>query len=355
MNYKEVHSKFRLNGISFSRYELLEVGYCLIKEGASFEENIGSFLLDWLNEKDTLNVNSSGSTGEPKSIEVKKQHMVNSALATGRFFSLQPGDSALLCLPTAFISGKMMLVRAMVLGLNLDYVVPGANPLFLNEKRYDFAAMVPLQVQNALSQLRFVKTLIVGGAPISQSLQTELRNAETTVFETYGMTETLTHIALKKIAPMPNSSFFKALPNIKLSIDKNHCLWIHAPDITDTTIKTNDVVHLLSDTEFEWLGRFDNVINSGGIKLHPERIEQKLEGVLKNNFFVAGVPDPVFGQKLILVAEGAENKELLHYLKETTLLDKYEIPREVYNVPEFSRTKNGKVQRKETLMQLIFN
>src|SRR5680860_571647 len=224
--YRKIHSDFKLNGISFSRDELKEVAYSLIKEGEPFEKEIGDFLLDWLDDNPTLQVHTSGSTGRPKPIMLQKGHMVTSALATGEFFGLQPGNTALLCLPATYIAGKMMLVRAMVLGLELDYVMPSSNPLNGMSKSYNFCAMVPLQLENSLDALDQIATLIVGGAPLSQEVQTQVQarllagqvqnvqtqaqarttnhkpktaNFSTAVFESYGMTETITHIALKEV------------------------------------------------------------------------------------------------------------------------------------------------------------
>ncbi|KKM91697.1 hypothetical protein LCGC14_1225890, partial [marine sediment metagenome] len=294
--YRKIHSRFKLNGNSFSRDELKEVAYSLIKEADSFEKEIGDFLLDWLDESPTLQVHTSGSTGKPKTITLQKSHMVNSALATGKFLELEPGDSALLCLPVVYIAGKMMLVRAIVLGLELDYVPPSSKPLIDIRKSYDFCAMVPLQLENSLDRLYLIKILIVGGAPITQIVLLKLerlqerklqrakgdvvstKNFSTEVFETYGMTETITHIALKKlrvglidnlgkigriVERQTDTLNFKILPEITISTDDRNCLRIDAPKISKETIVTNDVVNLISNTEFQWLGRFDNIINSG--------------------------------------------------------------------------------------------
>ena len=262
--YSNIHRNFKLNGISFDRIELKEVAYSLIKEGEPFEKEIGDFLLDWLDDNPTLKVHTSGVTGAPKSITLQKRHMMNSALATGDFFGLQPGDSALLCLPASYIAGKMMLVRAIVLGLALDFIPPASKPLDKSSKSYDFVAMVPLQLEYSLQNLDKIKTLIVGGAPLTKKILAYLQSQHptTAIFETYGMTETITHIALKNINSADNSSVgqngdsdqtknlkpcFKTLPNITLSIDDRNCLVITAPEISDVQIITNDVVDLRSE------------------------------------------------------------------------------------------------------------
>lgn len=377
LNYKNIHPKFKLNGVCYGFDELKEVAYSLIKEGIEHEQHIGDFLSDWLDQTSELTVNTSGATGTPKTIPLKKQHMVNSAIATGTFFDLQPGNTSLLCLPTQYIAGKMMLVRAMVLGLELDYVAPSSNPLAHTQKKYDFCAMVPFQLQNCLAKIEQIMILLVGGAPLSMQLQKQVQPKSTQIYETYGMTETITHVAIKKInsgavrsslsagkAGTVKTAFdrkgvdkyrsFKALPNVTFSLDERHCLVLDAPKIASETIVTNDIVKLISETEFEWLGRFDNVINSGGVKLFPELIEAKLAPFLNNSFFVAGMPDEEFGHRLVLVCEGNTDLEtILREIKENGALERFEIPTTVYSLPNFIRTDTDKIRRKETLKQII--
>ncbi len=350
--YETVHPYFKLNGFSLSKEELREVGYSLIKEGEPFEKGIGDFLLDWLNEKDTISIRTSGSTGVPKKISLKKQQMVNSALATGSFFGLDSHSKALLCLSADYIAGKMMLVRALVLGWKLDYVAPSSSPLSDVEKNYDFVAMVPLQLQNSIEKLHLIKTVVVGGAPVSLQLRKELEHVKTSVYETYGMTETITHIAIKKIGGGATETYFTALSNIAISIDERGCLVVQAPEITNAPVITNDVVHFISENQFEWLGRYDTIINSGGIKLHPEGIEQKLEPLIKVPFFVAGMPDADLGQKLVLFIEGKTDDKILTQVKELKTLQKFEVPKEVHAINQFVISDNGKIQRAATLKKL---
>ena len=291
--------------------------------------------------------------------------MVNSALATGAFFELEAGDTVLHCLPTAFIAGKMMLVRAMVLGLELDFVEPACRPLDLVSTSYDFCAMVPLQVRNCLGKLDQIRTLIVGGATMATDLKEQVQDKRTQVYETYGMTETITHVAVKGInkaatEPLAPSmkgqvvTSFKTLPQVRVSTDKRDCLIIDAPHLLDAPIVTNDVVKLISENEFEWLGRFDNIINSGGIKLIPERIEAKLAAAIQNRFFVTGIPDTKLGQKLILVVEGnIDGQVLLNKLNSIAELEKYEIPKAIFNVSSFVEAANGKVLREASFKMAI--
>lgn len=356
-NYKNIHIKFKLNGTNYNHQELHEVAYSLVKEGLPYEISIGDFLMDWLNDKDYITVRTSGSTGKPKSIQLQKQHMVNSALATGDFFGVTVGDTALHCLPSEYIAGKMMLVRAMILGLEVDLVEPSLNPMATVEKHYDFCAMIPLQVYNSLSKLHQIKRLIVGGSMVTNDLLVRIQDVDTLIFETYGMTETVTHIAARQINHLRNleaakNSHFETLPNISISKDDRGCLVIDAPLISNEKIVTNDLVNLVSETQFDWIGRFDNIINSGGVKLVPEAIERKLsEAILHKRFFVAGIPDSHLGQKLILLVEGSETDkgDIQKAITDLKTLDKYEVPKEIHMVTAFAETENAKVLREATL------
>ena len=339
--YLNVHNSFKLNGFHLDREDLCRVAYSFIKEGDDFEKPVGSFILDWFDDKPYVEMKTSGTTGKPKVIQLDKQAMVNSALATGDFFDLKPGDRVMHCLPVKYIAGKMMLVRAFILGLDTDFVNPTSSPFSPNNNQaYDFIAMVPLQAQNSLKQLEKVKKLIVGGVGITKKLERKLAKLPTEVYETYGMTETITHIAAKKIG----EKAFTVLPNVTLSYDDNHCLVIHAPRISDEIIVTNDLVELIDENQFVFLGRRDNVVNSGGIKLIPEQIEKKLCGKISSRFFVIGIADEDLGQKLVLVVEGEAQAPFGF-----DILDKYEKPKAVFFVPKFKETDTGKVMRKETL------
>jgi O-succinylbenzoic acid--CoA ligase len=340
--YENVHNQFKLNGFHLNADDLCRVAYSFIKEGEDFEKPVGDFILDWFNSKSYLEVQTSGSTGKPKVIQIPKQAMVNSALATGDFFDLNPGNKVLHCLPVKYIAGKMMLIRAMILGLDLDFVAPSSHPLENNEEMYDFTAMVPLQAQNSIKELRAVKKMIIGGAKMSKSLETSLLKSKTIVYETYGMTETITHIAARKIG----EKSFTVLPNVTVSYDERKCLVIHAPSVSNEVIVTNDLVELINENQFQFIGRIDNIVNSGGIKLIPEQIEAKLSGKIENRFFLSGKPDNELGEKLVLVIEGEKQ------VVDTTVfdeLDKYEKPKEILFIAKFKETPTGKIKRKETL------
>lgn len=352
----QFHENFKLNGVSFSSEEEL------IVFSRTISNSIANFLSDWFHQKDFVTVQTSGSTGKPKPIQLKKEFMKNSALATGTFFNLKENTTALLCLSTDYIAGKMMLVRALTLGWQLDVVKPESNPLKGVEKQYDFSAMVPLQLRSSLNELSKVDKLIVGGGVVTADLIAAIQNISTKVFATYGMTETITHIAVKKLNDLPLirewRSLYKTLPNVLISQDNKNCLIIEAPKVTIEKIVTNDVVNIVSKTTFEWLGRIDNVINSGGIKLHPERIEEKLSEIIEQRFFVSGIKDEVLGEKLILIIEDVTSSGvesfLLSKIKKESSLSKFEIPKEVYFLPQFIETETKKIQRKKTLDLIKF-
>ncbi|TRW27462.1 AMP-binding protein [Flavobacterium zepuense] len=331
-----VHPKFKMNGFHFTADDLGRVAYSFIKEGSGYEKSIGDFILDWFDTKDFIEMRTSGTTGTPKIIRVSKQAMVYSALATGDFFEVHEGTKALHCLPTQFVAGKMMLVRALILGWDLDLAEPSSNPLERNDNLYDFCAMVPLQAQHSLDKLNNIKKIILGGAKVNSALSAALQGLQTDVYETYGMTETITHIAAKKIG----EEAFTVLPNVAISTDDRHCLIIN--NLTNEPVVTNDVVEIIDETHFIWLGRYDNVINSGGVKLFPEQIEEKLSHNIKQRFFVAGVTDATLGDKLVLVIEG---KPFTLDEAVYAALSKFEKPKAVLFTDAFLETGSGKVQR----------
>lgn len=344
-DYHFVHNKFKLNGFHLNEDDLCRIAYSFIKEGEPYERAVGDFLLDWFDQRNYIEMQTSGTTGVPKLIKVEKQAMVNSALATGEFFDLSPGIKVLHCLPTQFVAGKMMLVRAFILGWDMDLVAPTSTPL-RSDAQYDFAAMVPLQAQHSLERLHQVKKIILGGAKVSQALSDQLSVLPVKIYETYGMTETITHIAAKRIG----EEAFTVLPNVRISEDNRHCLVIDPYVICDEPVVTNDVVKVLDDTHFIWLGRHDNVINSGGVKLFPEQIEEKLSSKITQRFFVKGLPDEKLGEKLVLVIEGEPFTIDESIFKK---LDKFEKPKEILFVPKFSETVSGKIIRDKTLEEAV--
>jgi len=346
ITYKSVHSHFKLNGYHLTKEDLCRVAYSFIKEGEDFEQSLGDFILDWFDDKTHIDMYTSGTTGEPKSIRISKKAMVQSAISTGSFFDLQPGNRVLHCLPTNYVAGKMMFVRGFILGLDVDFVEPSSNPLEHNDSKYDFAAMVPLQAKNSLNKLKNIKKLIIGGVKIHKSLEEELLKLPTQIYETYGMTETITHIAAKKIG----EEAFTTLPNVKVFKNENLCLEILAKKISKEKIVTNDIVKLISDTQFIWLGRFDNVINSGGIKVMPEQVESKLSTLIPRRYFVDGEPDDSLGEKVVLYVEGNP----MHIDSSIfEVLERYEKPKNIIFIPEFKVTATGKIMREESKTALV--
>lgn len=350
--YKNVHLKFKLDNLNYKYNDLMEVAYSYVKEGLPYQQELGNFLLDWLDKEDHIIVKTSGSTGKPKQIKIMKQAMVNSAIATGDFFNLKPGDKVLHCLPSNFIAGKMTIVRAVVLGLELDMVQPAALPLIDYEKDYTFCAFTPMQLKNFAKYLKNIKTVIVGGGRVSNAIVDLIKDKKPNVYETYGMTETVSHIAVKKLNNFSESEedkLFTTLPGIKISKDERGCLVIDAPRLSKDLIITNDIVELTSDSSFNWLGRFDNVVNSGGVKLYPEQIESKLQDKIPGEFFIASREDDTLGDKLILVVEGDERA-----IDDSVfnVLDKFEKAKEIHFIPKFKETKSGKINRIKTLEAL---
>ena len=361
MELHNFHKDFKLNGISFATVDEL------LTYTTKYSDKIHHFLQEWFSEKDYVIVHTSGSTGTPKAIKLQKKQLQNSAVATGNFFKLKEKTTALLCLPIEYIAGKMMLVRAVTLGWHLDVISSSSNPLKLNLTSYDFSAMVPLQVENSIDKLHQIKKLIVGGGAVSNSLQEKLQEVTTEVFATYGMTETITHIAVKKLnnfglpkGNATNNTCYKILPNTTIYKDERNCLVIKNTSISDKVIFTNDVVALISDTQFKWLGRFDNVINSGGIKLYPEKIEADLSKIIRQRFFVAGIKDEKLGEKLVLLIESAGDKsikltdQLNSEMKNSKLFSKFEIPKEIHFIDRFAETETKKIQRKKTMDLIKF-
>ncbi|MEW7280233.1 AMP-binding protein [Aquimarina sp. 2201CG1-2-11] len=357
----EVHPEFSVNKNTLDREGLKYLAYNFIKDGEVYQQDIGNFLLNWLNDKDYIVVQTSGSTGKPKKIRVLKQHMINSARASGSFFKVEASTTALLCLSATYIAGKMMLVRAMVLGWKLDLAPPVTNPLDNIYKQYDFCAMVPLQLDNSLNRLHLIRKLIVGGGTISENLKNLVQGIKTKVYETYGMTETVSHIAARRINPKKKEKretrYFKALPNISINLDDRDCLIIKAPLLNNDIITTNDVVELKTYKKFIWKGRYDNVVNSGGIKLFPEEIEAKLQPLIGHRFFISSLPDDALGNKLILLVEQVYDKithlSLQESISNLKTLGKYEVPKEIFFLPQFIVTENGKLQRQKTLQIVI--
>lgn len=316
------------------------------------KEKADLFCKEWLNGRQTFIVTTSGSTGTPKTIELRREQMIASAKKTIKALGLQQGMTALVCLDVDFIAGKMMLVRSLVAGMNMIVVEPKANPLEdLGAEKIDFAAMVPYQLEHEGRNIDSIQKIILGGAPVSTALQNNIQELKTECYATFGMTETISHIALQKLNGNDRQDFFEALDGVDIRLDERGCLVIEA-DYLDDVIITNDVVDLLDHRRFRWLGRWDNVINTGGIKVIPEKIEKVAgEYLSSKKFFVSAIEHPQLGQQVVLVIEGMltsnEENELMHLLRGK--LSRYEIPKQVLYSQRFATTPTQKVNRKLSL------
>lgn len=323
-----------------------------------FEKKVFFFIEEWLSDSKMVKVQTSGSTGIPKIFEIEKKKMLNSAEMTCNFLNLKNRDSALICLPIEYISGKMMVVRSFERKLNLLIAEPSLKPLESLNQEIDFCAMTPLQVENSLDKIHFIKNLIIGGAAVSESLKKKISETlqlshSTKIYETYGMSETLSHIALKETFPNTDE-YFTVFENIDISKDERGCLKIFAPNLNSELLQTNDLVEIKNGNQFKFLGRIDNVINSGGAKIFPEQLETLVKKEIPNEVVFFGIKDESLGQKLILVIEGKKSELINQQLSMVNYQQKFHKPKEIIFVEKIPRTPNGKVSRKE-LLDLISN
>jgi O-succinylbenzoic acid--CoA ligase len=349
-----LHPNFKLNGEAFLSAEALKKrANHFVEKGKNDEAAIGKFILEWLDGNDFITVKTSGSTGTPKNIPLQKEHVFNSAEATVTYFDLKENTKALLCLPSEYIAGKMMLVRAMTAGWDLHTVAPDKNPLENIDGEFDFTAMVPYQVFHSLVDLHKVKKLIIGGGAVPWKLEKELQKCKTHIFATYGMTETISHIAVRPLNGKEKSTIFSALPKVNFLQTENDCLQIQAPEISEEIVVTNDVVELVSPTSFKFLGRIDNVINTGGVKVHPETVEEKLSLHINQSFFIASEKDEALGERVILIIESKKQWQLEDYSEAFEALSTYEKPKKIYSLPQFIYTETGKIKRVEVLKNII--
>ncbi|MBO9702478.1 MAG: AMP-binding protein [Sporocytophaga sp.] len=327
-----------------------------------YESTTISFLRDWLNHKEIFLLQTSGSTSTPKVIEINRVQMEASARATIKALRLKSGDRALICINTNMIGGKMMLVRTMVEKFN-SYIIPPVSDPFKSipeNFEFDFTAIVPLQLETVLNnpessaRLNKLKAVIVGGAAVSETLKARLQNLSVPIYSTYGMTETVSHIALKLLNGPQQSDHFKVFEGVETRVDLRGCLEIKGLVTNNQWVTTNDLVQFHSEREFTWLGRIDNIVNSGGIKLQIESIEDKINRILKErnfgiNFFLAKQPDEKLGEALAFYYEGFENSksDILLLLKRE--LSKYEVPRYFIFCQNFEYTASGKIDKLKTI------
>lgn len=335
------------------------------------------FCRRWLAGQQEFVVNTSGSTGAPKPISLRREQMEASARATGEALGLRAGKTALVCLPVRYIAGQMMLARGLVLGLAMTLVEPAGDPLagLPPHAVFHFTAVVPLQLQTLLAgppgyreRLNQMQAILVGGAPVNAALEQHIQTLTAPVYHTYGMTETATHIALRRLNGPNASPYFHPLPGVAIGVDDRDCLRVKGPMTLDHWLQTNDLVELapatcnqqpapchLQPAPFRWLGRWDNVINSGGVKVQVEMVEAAVEQSLlalgwpERRFFVAGLPDERLGEAVTLVVEGAPLavKDEQALLADTQRrLERFQQPRGVVYSPRLVETATGKIDRR---------
>ena len=330
MKSKLIHKDFKLQGITYTSNAVMEY----LKE----KKDYYNFLKSWFDHKDYILTKTSGSTGKPKKIKLKKLDLIESSKLTARYFDLKVGDKVINCLPIKYIAGKMMLVRSLVLGLDL-YIFPvTSSPISDLKNNYELIAFTPIQLENSIPFIEKIKKVLVGGSPVQKTLKEKILNSKSTVYETYGMTETITHIAAKNLSM--GEKEFTSLPGIEIG-KRDDCLFIKPNHLSVKMVQTNDVVELTNKNKFLLIGRKDFIINSGGVKLNPEAIEKKLAKYISADFVISSIDNTRFGEVVALVFKKniPEN-----YNKAFTHLSKYEIPKEVLVIDNFPE-KNGKINR----------
>lgn len=355
-------SWLNLNGVIYSLAQLRTGTFK--NTNTTFDHSTLNFCHAWLNNKQEFQLHTSGSTGIAKPITITRQQMEASAWLTIKALSLKPSFVSLVCLDTKYIAGQMMLVRSLVLGINIIAVEPTSNPFekVPSTQSIDFAAFVPYQIQTIVNsssrnRLEDLKCAIIGGAPLELTTKKELQLFSCAFYATYGMTETISHVALQRLNGEQPQDFFEALDDIELEKDERGCLVIQASYVSDKKIITNDLVEIISEKKFRWLGRWDNIINSGGIKISPEKVELAVQEIfdslkLSNRFFITGFPDEKLGQKVTLVIEGVGFTEDIKLKLERNIkvrISSYEQPKEMLFIKNFKRTETGKVMRTETM------
>ncbi len=347
---------------SFSFDAIRQHGKELLEDNPAFEQTF-ELAQQWLNGNTEFTFFTSGSTGIPKPIVLKRTQLEASGKATIQTLALQPSEHILLCMNTQFIGGAMLLIRGLILGATITLQQPGSNPLqdIGQHHPYTFASFTPLQLypllqnkfdeQNVLNQFKHV---LIGGAPISIELENTLVNLSVKCYQTYGMTETVSHIALRQIG---KDKAYTLLNGIHYQTDARGCIAIQGAVTQNQWIQTNDVVEIVDHNHFHLLGRADDIINSGGIKVWPQKVEDRLRIVFKSlaipftNICVTQKPHPQLGEKVIALIETNLHEldwELIK-TKLTPMLHKYEIPKNVYLLQQFMYTPSGKINKVETL------
>jgi O-succinylbenzoic acid--CoA ligase len=352
----ETAGPYRIDGTVYGREELMEHGRQILHQPGvpGWRRKVFAFISHFLDTATgPVRQRSSGTTGDPKWFELERESMVNSARKTLGFFGLQPGDTALLCLPVDYVAGKMMVVRALVGGLDLVLAEPSGRPLEGFRGEFGFAAMVPLQLHESLKagdDLSVIRKLLVGGGEMHPSTLSELSvMSRPEVYESFAMTETCTHFALKRVnGPAPDTGF-RLLDGVEIRLDQRGCLVVRVEGVTSGPVVTNDLAEIQQgERSFRWLGRIDNVINTGGIKVAPEILEERIGKLLRADCLVIPRPDEKLGQRLVLLVEwpeeGAPVKSWSGLLRRE--LAPHEVPKQLVPVGKIPRNASYKPDRK---------
>lgn len=312
---------------------------------------LDEFLNEWNNASDCVEVQTSGSTGAPKKMLVEKSRMRASARITCDFLGLRAGDTALLCMPLDYIAGKMVVVRSLERGLRLIAVTPSSHPLKDVAEPLDFAAMVPLQVYSSLQvpreaeRLRAIRHLIIGGGAIDEALERQLRDFPNAVWSTYGMTETLSHVALRRINGADASLWYEPFEGVDVTLSPDGCLVIYAPEVNPARLVTNDIAEMDGRRRFRIIGRKDNVIDSGGIKIQAEEVERRLRPSMRCGFMITKVSDGRLGEAVTLLVDGMDGEDIEAVCR--AALPRHWVPRHILRVARLPVTATGKPARAE--------
>lgn len=356
MNYP--HSYLWINGRNVLLKDILDNRAAILSD---FESSTFSFIREWMSGQKDFELTTSGSTGTPKQISISREQMTASARLTQHALQLTNAYNALVCLDTRYIAGKMMLVRSFETGMKIFVINPCANPLskIPLDQAVHFAALVPYQVKAVLESkhphlLDKLIVCIIGGAPLDYETAEKLNSFSPNFYLTYGMTETISHIALQAVNGKDKMMHFQTLPGITIEADQRGCLTIVAPYLKEKVV-TNDLVEIIDSQHFRWLGRWDHVINSGGVKIVPENIEEKIGKIFTRSeinipFFIQGISDEKLGQKVVLVMENRLPVETLQSFVQELIhsFPSYEIPKELYEASPFIYTETRKINRLES-------
>jgi len=341
---------FVIGSKSFSLEEFIV--HCQ-KSNLTHLRTIRNVLTSWYDTSEHMALQTSGSTSQSKTITLKKEYMRMSAMKTQSYFGYKSGATAILCLPVKYIGGMMMLIRALVSDLRLIIVEPSLNPLVGIEEKIDFLPMTAAQMSASLdsnfSQVCHVSKILLGGGPVSPALHHQLQSISTKCYHSFGMTETMSHVAIRQLNGAGQSNVFHAIDGVQFSVDADDCI-IVSGDHIDQDILTNDVVQLIDKYSFIWKGRKDNVINSGGIKIYPELIEPKISELIDSPYFIASIDDDRYGSIVCLFIETNEVANILKINESlSSQLTAYEIPKKTYAVSKFVMTETGKIQRQKSI------